>query len=322
MDMMNQMLATGETQMDAREAKRVFSRIGFAAFAAMLSIQVVQTVLVLLCTSLAPELTYSPWYTWLLMGISTFLVGYPLFFLITKSLPSYPAAQPRFAPPGKFFKTLVISFGAMYLFNYISLALVALVGLLKGGDVSNPLVDMTSTGSPLATFLFGCVGAPITEELVFRKRIIDKMRPFGDKVCIFASAFVFGLFHGNLSQMFYAFALGAIFAYITLKTGSCRTSMVLHFVVNFFGTTLMPGLLNWSMSASEEMMLLVSGLAGLFILAMIVLSLVFFFTSLRKLTFDPPAVGVSGLFGKLFANPGMICYMVVCLLCVAAVTML
>ena len=76
------------------------------------------------------------------------------------------------------------------------------------------------------------------------------------------------------------------------------------------------------MSASEEMMLLVSGLAGLFILAMIVLSLVFFFTSLKKLTFDPPAVGVSGLFGKLFANPGMICYMVVCLLCVAAVTML
>ena len=322
MDMINQMPAAGETPMDAKEAKRVFSRVGFAAFAAMLSIQAVQTIIALLCAALAPELTYSPWYAWLLMGISTFLVGYPLFFLITKSLPSYPAARPRFAPPGKFFKVLVISFGAMYLFNYVSLGLVTLIGLLKGGEVSNPLADITSAGSPLATFLFGCVGAPITEELVFRKRIIDKLRPFGDRLCIFASAFVFGLFHGNLSQMLYAFALGAVFAYITLKTGSCRTSMLLHFIVNVFGTILMPGLLNWSMALSEELQLLISGLAGLFVLTMIVLSLVFFFTSLKKLTFDPPAVGVTGLFGKLFANPGMICYMVVCLLCVAAVTLI
>lgn len=307
--------------MDAKGAKRVFSRVGFAAFAAMLSIQVVQTVLALLCAALAPELTYSSWYTWLLTGISTFLVGYPLFFLITKSLPSYPAAQARFAPPGKMMKALVISFGFLYLFNYVSIGLVTLIGLLKGGEVANPLADVVEGANPLASFLFACVGAPVMEELVFRKRVIDKMRPFGDKMCIFASALLFGLFHGNLSQVLYAFALGAVFAYITLKTGSCRTSMVLHCVVNTFGTVLMPGLLSWSMALSEEMQLLISGLAGLFVLAMIVLALVFFFTSLKKLTFDPPTVGVTGLFGKFIANPGMICYIVVCVLCIVAVTL-
>ena len=48
---------------------------------------------------------------------------------------------------------------------------------------------------------------------------------------------MFGLFHGNFGQFFYAFAVGSVFAYVALRTGGIRYTVVLHFLVNFFGMT-------------------------------------------------------------------------------------
>ena len=73
----------------------------------------------------------------------------------------------------------------------------------------------------------GVILSPIIEEILFRKILIDKIKLYGDKVAILVSAVTFGVYHGNLSQVFYATALGAIFAYVTLKTKS--SSVCYHF---------------------------------------------------------------------------------------------
>jgi hypothetical protein len=46
---------------------------------------------------------------------------------------------------------------------------------------------------------------------------------------------VFGLFHGNLYQFFYAFAVGALFGYVYMQTGQLKYSVIMHMIMNFMG---------------------------------------------------------------------------------------
>ena len=98
--------------------------------------------------------------------------------------------------------------------------------------------------------------APLVEEFVFRRQLIDRMRVYGEKTAVIASAVIFGLFHGNLSQLFYAFALGLLLGYLYLRTGRLRYGVILHMTVNFLGSIAAPALmrgadLSWLASAGS-----------------------------------------------------------------------
>lgn len=89
-------------------------------------------------------------------------------------------------------------------------------------------------------------GGQTLEELFFRKALISHMKPYGEKTAVILSALMFGLFHGNFSQVFYAFFLGLLFGYVFVKTEKLRYSLMLHMIINFLGSVLAPGLLAWS----------------------------------------------------------------------------
>ena len=74
--------------------------------------------------------------------------------------------------------------------------------------------------------------APIIEELIFRKILIDCMIPYGKKVAIIVSGLMFGLFHGNFSQGVFATGTGFLWAYIYVKTGKIRYSIGYHMLMN------------------------------------------------------------------------------------------
>ena len=61
--------------------------------------------------------------------------------------------------------------------------------------------------------------APVAEELIFRKLLIDRLTQYGEGVAVLFSGLMFGLFHGNLNQFVYAFVLGLCFGFIYVKTG-------------------------------------------------------------------------------------------------------
>ena len=88
------------------------------------------------------------------------------------------------------------------------------------------------------TAIFTVVIAPIGEELLFRKLIIDRTMKYGSVVSILLSAFLFGLMHGNFSQFFYAFALGIVLGYVYFNTGKIYLTIALHAAVNFVGSIL------------------------------------------------------------------------------------
>ncbi len=89
----------------------------------------------------------------------------------------------------------------------------------------------SSEGYGLFT-LAAAFGAPIVEEMLFRKVLIDRIRKYGEGTAILLSGILFGLYHGNFTQFFYAAMLGMFFAYIYLRTGNILNTIFLHMAIN------------------------------------------------------------------------------------------
>ena len=62
------------------------------------------------------------------------------------------------------------------------------------------------------------------------------MRTIDRPTAVLFSALAFGLFHGNLSQFFYAFGVGLVFGSIYVRTGRLRYTIFLHILVNAIGS--------------------------------------------------------------------------------------
>ena len=134
-------------------------------------------------------------------------------------------------------------FPIMYVGSLIGTLLSAALHTLLGTEITNPLDSYIYGSNIWLAVLFMVLLAPVVEEFVFRKLIIDRVRPYGEGTAVLVSALTFGLFHGNLNQFFYAFGLGAMFAFIYVKTGRLRYPVFLHMFINLLGGVLAPFLL-------------------------------------------------------------------------------
>ena len=117
----------------------------------------------------------------------------------------------------------------------------------------NQVEEMIMDMSLWAVILSAVILAPIMEELIFRKLVLDRLAGYGPAVAMSVSALVFGLAHGNFYQFFYAFLLGLIFAYIYLRTGKVRYSMMLHMMVNFCGSVIPILIMRWQMKMKWQL---------------------------------------------------------------------
>lgn len=295
-----------KTRLSAGEARILrahcqhFSQLGWALFAQTAAALSVQVLAVLAVRGLAPGLMRENLFLWLLSTLSVYGVGFPVFCFIIRRVPAARAAQPeRPLGPARFFQVYLIGLAALYLSNYVTLLLLAAAGWLRGAPVTNP-VDSIQEYPVALNLLLGCVVAPIAEELMFRRLLLDRLRPYGDRFAVLASALCFGLFHGNVNQLLYAFALGAVFGYVVLRTGCVWQTILLHAMVNFIATGLLP-LLEGLGEQGEELL-------GILVLGAIVLGVVFFLACKRELRF---AQGNSGLAERrkwrlFFENPGVL----------------
>ncbi len=110
---------------------------------------------------------------------------------------------------------------------------------MTSGEAENGINVFLSGESPLA-MLMVAVLAPVFEELVFRKLIIDRTRRYGEMTAILYSSLAFGLFHCNLYQIFYAFAIGIVLGYVYVRTGNVLLTIIIHLVVNATSSILAP----------------------------------------------------------------------------------
>ena len=104
-----------------------------------------------------------------------------------------------------------------------------------GYEDINPMLD--NAGKAIIIFdLYAIFGAPILEELAFRKLLCNALHPYGSVTAAFTSALLFGLMHGNAAQFMLAFTLGLLLATVYQKTGKLIYTIFLHFMINFFAT--------------------------------------------------------------------------------------
>ncbi len=71
------------------------------------------------------------------------------------------------------------------------------------------------------------------EEFAFRGVIMQPLRKYGDWFAIIVSAVIFGLAHGNMTQMPFALLVGVALGYASVVTKSLWTSAIIHFFNNF-----------------------------------------------------------------------------------------
>ena len=216
-------------------ARRRLSRIGFAFFVFFATALLLQFFLVSAVSVLRPEWIEAPIFIWLQSIAPMYCVAFPLFYLILRPLPCG-EADGRPMRLSDLTVLFFIAFSVMYITNLIGTAINFLTDAIFGTSSSAGATELI-TASPLyLTVIFAVFIGPIVEEAIFRGILLRRLLPFGDGFAILVSALLFGLFHGNFAQFFYAFAIGLIFGLIACRTGRLRYTVILHTALNFVGS--------------------------------------------------------------------------------------
>ena len=198
---------------------------------------VVSTTVQVLCTRfLVPKLGIDPdngWYSFVLVLVSIHIIAFAVMLFLT-------AKQDKM-PPEKH----NLSLGRLLLCIPLMAALIgvgAVIGFIVNAMLTLPfgvpldqntgIIQMMTGSNPFWRILVAGITAPIVEEMVFRKLLIDRVVKYGEWVAILTSGIMFGMFHGNFSQFFFATLLGGFFAYIYVRTGKIWYTMFLHATVN------------------------------------------------------------------------------------------
>ncbi len=184
----------------------------------------------------AAALFYDPTVSYL-VNIIISVISFTLPFLIIPAGSNKKLRETvSFAPPvkGSFWPTLFIGVGICGFSNIASNILLSLLGRL-GMTVpeagSSPEISGGLFGMGVA-FIATVIIAPLVEEFAFRGAVLGGMRKYGDGPAIIISAVMFGLVHGNLRQIPFAFLSGIALGFITVKSGSLWMSIIAHAVNN------------------------------------------------------------------------------------------
>ncbi len=308
---------------EKRLAKKGFSRMGWACF----TIMSVMTVLQLVLMELLPE---APWAKWVYSFAPIYLVAMPVGVLILRGMPKM-QLQKQSLKPTQLVRLAFISLFMMYGGNILANVLTALLGMFTGGGTADvPIADFV-TGEPMwLKLLVMVILAPLFEEFIFRKQLIDRMAPYGGKLAVVCSALIFGLFHGNFNQFVYATALGLVLGYVYLKTGKLRYTVGVHMGVNFLGGIVSSWLLEnldlEAMDDPERVMevftspVFIAYLCFLvFVLVSIVVGLVLLCRNARRVQFAvaPKELG-RGKWKLAWLNAGMLVFTLLCLASIVA----
>ena len=151
-----------------------------------------------------------------------------------------------------FLAVLCVFFSTQLVFSVLTGLLNALLSPL-GVDITASVEAATMQSSSVSLLLYGCLIAPLTEELLFRGLIQGMFRPYGKRFGILASAFLFGMYHGNLVQTPYAFAVGLVLGYVA-EEYSLGWCVLLHMFNNLVLGSLLPGLAGIMPGVSGELL--------------------------------------------------------------------
>ena len=218
-----------------KKTRKHFSRLGLFFFLGAIIIIIVQALTSVLVSYLRPDWLRDSDIALLLSVVPMYLLGMPALIALVKIVPAAQVER-HSMKGGHFAVAALITFAIMYGSNFIGLMITNVIGQWKGSMVENEVADLVGSLNIPLMFAYIVVIAPVMEEYVFRKLIVERAVRYGEGVAVVLSGLMFGLFHGNLNQFIYTFTLGAFLAFLYVKTGNLKITVALHAMVNFMGS--------------------------------------------------------------------------------------
>lgn len=302
--------------METKMQKKDFSSLGLRMLIGAVLITAVQLISQTAVIGNRPEWADNMNIALAVTMIPLYVIGYPLTFLIMKKKDAVRLEKHKMGI-GQFILAFMIAYGLMIVGNIIGLVLTAGIGLLKGEPVNNALLTVVTEGNVWISAIYTVLLAPVFEEILFRKLICDRMVQYGQRTAILISGLMFGLFHMNFNQFFYAALLGGFFAFIYVKTGSLKYTIGLHMAVNFLGSVV-GGLLLQNVDPTQMTGMAVYGVYSMCVYGIGIAGIVLFFInwSKWKAVGGESAIEKGSWFKTAILNPGMLLY------CVAMISMM
>lgn len=296
-----------------KEVRKIFSRIGFSYALFLVVSTIAQWLIVLLLRAMKVQSLSSDFAVVLSMG-SMYIFAYPVFLVLFKRIPVSKKIENRKWSLGALAVCFLISLSFIYIGNIIGQIFMFIVSRITKEPMINDVQALLNDIHPLTIFLLTVLIAPVMEELMFRKVLINRTIQYGQGVSIVVSGVLFGLVHGNFYQFFYACALGMVFAYIYVKTGRIQYTIIFHMLINFMGSIVPIYLLKFMERAGIIGMLAMSTY-GMMILGVMVTGIILLICYRRYITFEPGEVSIpkGDRFTTVFLNVGMIVYFIICI---------
>ena len=132
---------------------------------------------------------------------------------------------------GDFMQLLCVFMSVQLIFSLLQMLVEWLLNLI-GLSAMAALEMATIETNTVSMFLYAGFLGPISEELLFRGLLLRSLEPRGKRFAIFATALMFGMFHGNILQSPFAMLVGLVLAYVALEY-SIVWAIVLHIFNNF-----------------------------------------------------------------------------------------
>ena len=178
-----------------------------------------------------PALAENDWFMIIASTVPIHLFGMPVAYLLLLTVPKS-APQRRRLNPLMWVGFLCLCFTLSVAANVAGQYFSDWITFLLGIKVENEVQEITSVTPLGINILVVGVLAPSFEELFYRKAIIDRLRRYGDLPAVLISGVIFGLMHGNLSQIFYTTAVGILLSFIYVRTGSVLYTISIHSAFN------------------------------------------------------------------------------------------
>ena len=294
--------------------RRFFSKIGFNYFALGIIVLVLNLFIGLFISMINPNLLSNQTMMTFFSAIWTYLLPLPIFIYIMRKTEAKTLEKHNMTVK-TFVICISITMFLMWIGNIMGVIITSGIGALIQHEVANPIHDVINNSGLVANLIIITTIAPIFEELIFRKLLIDRTIKYGGTISVLLSGLLFAFFHGNLNQFFYAFLLGGFFAIIYIKTGQIKYTIGLHMIINFIGSVV-------SLFVSQPLMDLANGsvisptstfgviLYILITLGLTVMGLIYSIKYFDKSRFDgsEKEIILKNPVSTILLNPGIICF--------------
>ena len=227
-----------------------------------------------------PHMGFTTMGFYLYEGIASLLsIFIPTLIIMSSAKKDHSLKTDDFLPfdhvPGKKLAAIVFSGIAICMVAQIMAALLSVNLSLFGIDLEDAanMVFGTSAVDVVMNSICTALVPALVEEFAYRGVVLGVLKKYDVNVAIIGSAFLFGMLHGNLGQIPFAFVVGLVLAYVRVKTNSMLPNILIHFGNNFYAvivTTIdqiLPESVSTILDAAVIIVLVIAGFLSIYYLS-------------------------------------------------------